>query len=60
MQPVDGLGSHLGTTPSHVQLEGGAWNAKIFLEIFNLHTLASPIDQMKDKHLVHLPSKSDF
>jgi hypothetical protein len=34
--------------------------AKIFLEIFNLHTLTSKIAQMKDKQVVYLASKSDF
>ena len=33
---------------------------KYFLEICNFHTLTSPIQQMKDKHLVNLPIVSDF
>ena len=30
------------------------------LAIFDFHTLTSPIQQMKDKHLVRLPIMSDF
>ena len=33
---------------------------KYFLETSNFHTLTSPIQQMKDKHLVSLPIVSDF
>jgi hypothetical protein len=33
---------------------------KYSLAIFNFHTLTSPIQQMKDKHLVHLPIMSDL
>ena len=33
---------------------------KYFFEICNVHTLTSPIQQMKDKHLVNLPIVFDF
>ena len=56
----DGLGFPFGNDPSHVQLERGAWNAKIFLEIFNLHTLTSPIPQMKDNTLFIYPACQIF
>jgi hypothetical protein len=54
------MGSPTGTPPPCSAEKVAQGIQKYSLEIFNLHTLTSPIPQMKDKHLVHLPSVSDF
>ena len=49
-----------GTPPPHSAEKVAQGIQKYSLEIFNFHTLTSPIPQMKDKHIVYLPIMSDF
>jgi hypothetical protein len=49
-----------GTPPPHSAEKVAQGILKYYLEIFNFHIFTGPIQQMKDKHPVHLPIMSDF
>ena len=49
-----------GPPPPHSAEKVAQGIQKYSLEIFNFHTLTSPIPQMKYTYLVHLPIMSDF